>query len=130
MAELDESPSNALPSSSPPTSPYLSPVISFQGNDETITDDFHLESFNNESLNEVMPRPSLKRLRSDEDADTVTWSFSSTSGFSLALIHCLLQTISTSNPAASSIQDDVGTNDQYSTKRLVSWKGLFSLFES
>ena len=72
MAELDESPSNALPSSSPPASPYLSPVISFQGNDETVTDDFYLESFNNESLNEVMPRPSLKRLRSDEDADTVT----------------------------------------------------------
>ena len=81
MAELDECPPSALPSSSLPTSLCSSPVT-FQSNDEMIIDEFYLENLSNESLNEAMPRP-LKRPRSDEDADTVTWSSTSTSGFSL-----------------------------------------------
>lgn len=83
MAELDESPPSALPNSSPPISLCLSPVT-FQSNDETIVDEYYLENLSNESLNEAMPKP-LKRPRSDEDADTVIRSSTSTSGFSLTV---------------------------------------------
>lgn len=81
MTELDESPTSDLPGSSLPTSPCSSPFTLFQQNDETVVDDFQLENITSESLNEVMTRSSLKRPRSDDDADTVGFTSTSASAW-------------------------------------------------